>query len=205
MARLEADIVGLQEVDRRVFRSWFLDEMELCRRAARATMSVFGFARWFGPGGRYGNALVVRGGIRSHEVIDLTVDPARERRVAIVAEVSVQGRSLTVAVTHLQTDRREALVQLRHLLERLSRVSGEVLLLGDLNLPPADVRSVADPAGFQVAGGANSSGVDSPWQRIDHVVVRGIEIQHVEVPRPPVSDHRPVVATLGLGAAPPVH
>jgi endonuclease/exonuclease/phosphatase family metal-dependent hydrolase len=196
VAALDADIVGLQEVDRRVFRSWFVDQVELGRRAAAAADAVFGRARWFGPGGHYGNALLVRGGIGPREVVELPVEGGRERRIAIVADAIVRGRELTVAVTHLQNDHREALRQLDVLGRRLAGRPGPAVLLGDLNLRPDDVRLVTEPLGFTVAGGANSSGVDRPFQRIDHVVVRGFEVGAVHVPRPPVSDHRPVIAAL---------
>lgn len=196
VAMLDADVVGLQEIDVRVCRSWFVDQLRLARRAASASAAVFGFARWFGPGGRYGNGLVVRGAIANHEVIDLPVSGSRERRVAISADVAVGGHELTVVVTHLQNFHAEALLQLEFLVARLSTVRGPVVLLGDLNMHPDDVRAIVEPAGFTVAGGANSSGVDHPYQRIDHVVARGLTFDAIDVPRPPVSDHRPVIATM---------
>lgn len=203
VSMLDADVLGVQEVDRRIVRTYFMDQSELCRRAARATASVFGYARWFGPLGRYGNSLVVRGGVTHREVFDLPVEEGRERRVAILAEAWVQGHRLMVAVTHLQNHEPEALAQLGFLMDRLARLSGPVLLLGDLNLHPPEVTSIAEPAGFTVAGGGNSSGVDNPWHRIDHIVAKGMVFEHVDVPRPPVSDHRPVIATVRLDTADP--
>lgn len=196
--QLEADVVGLQEVDNRVFRSWFLNQAELARQAARADLGVFGSARRFGPGGRYGNALVAEGHLLDHEVIELPGRPRAERRVAIVATLelpALDGARLVVANTHLQNHHDHALDQLRFLTERLVGEPEPKVLMGDLNLHPEDVAPVVESAGYALAGGGNSSGVDDPWHRIDHVAVAGLAIESVDVPRPPVSDHRPVIVT----------
>jgi endonuclease/exonuclease/phosphatase family metal-dependent hydrolase len=42
------------------------------------------------------------------------------------------------------------------------------------------------------------SGTEQPLRRIDHIAVRGFAIGSVRAPRPPVSDHRPVIASLRL-------
>jgi endonuclease/exonuclease/phosphatase family metal-dependent hydrolase len=42
------------------------------------------------------------------------------------------------------------------------------------------------------------SGTEQPLRRIDHIAVRGFAIGSVRAPHPPVSDHRPVVASLRL-------
>jgi endonuclease/exonuclease/phosphatase family metal-dependent hydrolase len=204
---LDADLIALQEVDRRVVRSWFVDLAELARQAARAGAVTFARARWFGPGGQYGNALVSRGTIGAVDVVHLPVGGGREPRLAIVARAEVAGERVVVVSTHLQTKRSEAIEQLHFLVARLAEEQGPVLLCGDFNLHPDDVAPIVAAGGFELAGGANSSGVDHPWHRIDHIAVRGGTILAVDVPRPPVSDHRPVIATVrvaGRSAAPSV-
>lgn len=199
---LDADICGLQEVDRWVIRSWFMDQLAWSRRALNANGQAFAFARWFGPLGRYGNGLVARGAIADHVALQLPVDGLRERRSALWAEVTVAGTSLTVVNTHLQNNGIEARHQLRYLAERLDEVEGPVILMGDLNLDPSPVAEILRPHGFELAGGPNSSDVDAPRRRIDHIAVRGATIGAVRVPRPPVSDHRPVIAEITIRSTP---
>jgi endonuclease/exonuclease/phosphatase family metal-dependent hydrolase len=195
---LEADIAGLQELDRRVIRTWFVDQPALSAKAARATAHVFGAARSFGPGGRYGNALLVRGDLLEHEVVQLPHRAGTEPRVAIVATVTTRAGMVTVANTHLQNDTVQAAEQLHALLELLGPEPPPKVLVGDLNLRTHEVASSFAAAGWDLAGGADSSPAKHPYQRIDHIASVGFTIERVEVPAAPVSDHRPVIATLRL-------
>jgi endonuclease/exonuclease/phosphatase family metal-dependent hydrolase len=202
IALCAADIVGLQEVDHRVLRSWRLDQTALAARAAGATDQVFAAARPFGPGGLYGNALLVRGTITSSATVELPPGGRPERRVAIVAEAEVSTGRVRAVVTHLQNHRDAALAQLRFLAAHLEAAHDArplpTVVLGDLNLEPGAVAPVLGDAGFDLAGGPPSSDVEQPLRRIDHVAVRGFTVGEVEAPRPPVSDHRPIVASLQL-------
>lgn len=192
--RLDADVAGFQEVDVRVCRSWFVDQAALAARALGAGAHEFGLARPF-LGGRYGNALTVRGSISETSVVVLPPGVKPERRIALVSTVRCQWLHARIAVTHLQNHDADAAAQLAV----LAGLLGEdlpAIIMGDLNLHPDVVDPVLEAAGYTMAGGPNTSPVDDPWQRIDHVAVRGLHIETVEVPRPPVSDHRPVIVTV---------
>ncbi len=194
---LDADICGLQEVDRRVVRSWFVDQPALTAKALRAGTPAFALARRF-LGGDYGNALLARGAVSDVQVISLPLGVKPEPRVVLVATVHHSWLHARVAVTHLQNHTDDARLQL----QTLAGLLGDdlpAIVMGDLNLHPDDVAPALEAAGYTVAGGANSSPVDDPYQRIDHVAVRGLRIEQVDVPRPPVSDHRPVIVTLVPG------
>lgn len=196
MQLLEADVVGLQELDRRVIRTWFVDQPALCAKAAGATARVFAPARPFGPGGRYGNALAVRGAVTAHRVEPLPHVPGTEPRVAIVATVTTRAGTLTVANTHLQNDTAQASAQLDELLEVMASEPAPKVILGDLNLSTPQVAERFAAAGWDLAGGADSSPAHAPYQRIDHIAAIGLTIERVDVPAAPVSDHRPVIATV---------
>jgi endonuclease/exonuclease/phosphatase family metal-dependent hydrolase len=202
VALCDADIVGLQEVDHRVGRSWRLDQTALAAGAAGATDRLFAPARPFGPGGLYGNALLVRGTIISSTTVELPPGGRPERRIAIVAEVEVATGRVRAVVTHLQNHRDAALTQLRFLAARLVEAHAArplpTVVLGDLNLEPDAVAPVLGAAGLDLAGGPPLSGTEQPLRRIDHIAVRGFAIGSVRAPRPPVSDHRPVIASLRL-------
>jgi endonuclease/exonuclease/phosphatase family metal-dependent hydrolase len=195
---LDADVAGLQELDRRVVRTWFVDQPALCARTAGATAHVFGAARSFGPGGRYGNALLTRGDLLEHKVEPLPHRAGTEPRVAIVATVATRAGTITVANTHLQNDTAQAAEQLEALLELLEPEPPPKVLMGDLNLRTHEVAPRVAAAGWDLAGGADSSPAKRPYQRIDHIATVGFTIERVEVPAAPVSDHRPVIATMRL-------
>lgn len=193
---LDPDILGLQELDRRVIRTWFVDQPALSAKAANATAHVFGPARSFGPGGRYGNALAVRGSLLAHRVEKLPHVAGTEPRVAIVATVATRAGRVTVANTHLQNNTSQAFEQLAALLELMRDETPPKLILGDLNLHTHEVAPMFAAAGWDLAGGANSSPARVPYQRIDHIAAVGFTIERVDVPAAPVSDHRPVIATM---------
>ena len=195
VALLDADVLGLQEVDAGLRRSGRVDEALL---AAQATglAPVFGPARRVGWGGRYGNALLTAGPAR--DVVRLRMPrPGRgERRGAILARVTAGGRELSVATTHLAVETEEARRQLVLLVEALVRMPLPRVLLGDLNLGPDVVAEVVEPAGLTLAGGPPTYPANGPRIRIDHVAVAGLEIGTVSTPTSEVSDHRPLVVEL---------
>lgn len=194
---LSADIVALQEVDHRVFRSWFRDQTTL---AARATgmRGHFATARSLGPGGRYGNAVLVRGVVQRCETIAL--DSVGEPRVALVADVRFGDTPLTVISTHLQNRRpgrvEEAPRQLAQLLADAAGRTGPLVLCGDLNLRAPTVEPMLADAGMTAVVSGPTFPSDRPRIRIDWIAVRGLEIVRSGVPDLRSSDHRPVVATL---------
>ena len=99
VAGLRADVVALQEVDRRVVRSYFVDQAGLAARAVRHGRPLRGRPP-VRPGGRYGNALLVRG--RTLRTATWQLPGSGEPRVALFAEVVIGDSALTVGATHLQ-------------------------------------------------------------------------------------------------------
>jgi endonuclease/exonuclease/phosphatase family metal-dependent hydrolase len=189
------DVVALQEVERHVVRSWFRDQP---RAIALAAGMAFAYApaRRLAVVGDDGVALLVRGRILSSSSFLLPHSRRSERRAAIVARLSVSGRELTVAVTHLQN--RAPLVaaaQLRAVVTALDEQPGPHLLLGDLNLPPEQVVPHLT-SGLALAGGDPTYPAQRPRRRIDHVAGRGLHIDSVSVRRLAVSDHRALVAAV---------
>jgi endonuclease/exonuclease/phosphatase family metal-dependent hydrolase len=188
------DVVGLQEVERHVVRSWFRHQP---RRIARAGHMAFVYApvRRLALTGDDGIALLVRGEILSSSWSLLPHNGRKERRAAIVARVRVRGQELTVATTHLQNRASVAAHQLDAVVAALAAAPGPQVLLGDLNLGAERVAPRL-PDGFALAGGDPTFPADRPTRRIDHVAVRALNLESVAVRRAPVSDHRAVVATI---------
>lgn len=188
-AAFDADVLALQEVDVGTCRAKGVDLAEAVADAC-AMDHVFGPSRRF-PGGWYGNALFVRGGIDAWSVTALPRLPTwkwwQERRTAIVATVTpaaLAGRSLTVVATHLAVAQAVSEVQLDHLLTHLvppstgPDLNGAVaarpstVVLGDLNRFPSTVEPAAVAAGLTyVAHGPTNPVLPKRRLVIDHVLL----------------------------------
>ena len=193
-AAFEADVLGLQEVDRFARRSRFRD---IAADVATACGMAYTFApvARIGPTGRFGNALLVRGAIGDVAVVPLPRRAGSEPRGALV----VRAAGLSIAVTHLSRDRDESAAQIDVLLDALLDRPGPHVLLGDLNRRDHEVGRLGE-RGLTVAGGPPTYPADDPRLRIDHVAVDGgLRVESVEAPAVPVSDHRPVVVVLAAG------
>jgi endonuclease/exonuclease/phosphatase family metal-dependent hydrolase len=202
---LDADVLGLQEVDRGRRRSRMRDQSRVVARRSNATR-VYGRARRRGAVGAYGNALVARGSITDRSVLRLPRLGLRQPRVAILASVVVRGMTLSVAVTHLQHRPArladapdEAPEQLRAVLAALRARPGPHVFLGDCNLQPGRAEPILREAGFDVAETGPTFPADAPRIRLDYVAVDGLRIEDARVASAAgVSDHRAVVVDLSL-------
>ena len=194
-AAFDADILALQEVDRRARRSGWSDQVGRIARATRMS-AVFGEAARRPPLRRYGNALLARGRITDVEVVGLPRPSLGEPRVAILATVTVDGVAVSVAATHLSFRKEEGRPQLDELVGRLGDRPAPRLLLGDLNLGPDVVEPTLAAAGYDIASTPPTFPAQSPRMRIDYVAVTGLTIVSADAPETGMSDHRAVVAEL---------
>lgn len=192
-ASFGADVIALQEVDRRTRRVQGRDPLPLVAEATGLTI-VDGAVLPHG-GGTYGNALLVRGD--PDDVRHLALHRPRWpfwRRPEPRGAVRCRVGELTVATCHLSVEGRPlARRQLRDIVRWLDDASGPTVLLGDLNLrdpDPGDGWSVVDvPPAFPSR---------APRITIDHVLLRGCCGSAVEYAQQPVvSDHRPIVVEVG--------
>jgi endonuclease/exonuclease/phosphatase family metal-dependent hydrolase len=199
---LDADVLALQEVDRRACRTRLVDQS---RRVAwhLGMHHRFDPNRSLGLLGSYGNALLTRGRIVSVEHVVLPTPAPLEPRGAILARVAMAGAELTIAATHLSNRGNRdvphpARPQLDALLDRLAGVEGPVALLGDLNLGPELAGDAVSAAGFTRVDAPPTYPSDEPRISIDWIAVRGIDVSATEVPDVRSSDHRPLVATCAV-------
>ena len=200
---LQADVLGLQEVQGGRRRTWYLDQGAVVARWTGARHAS-GPARHRGLLKTYGNSLVVRGRIGDATVLDLPRAEVREPRAAVLARVTVRGIDVSVAVTHLQHRPKrfahlahDAPDQLRYVLDALRERPGPRVLLGDLNLEPDVTAAIFAAAGMTVAEHGPSFPAHGPRRRIDYIAVDGLEVRRAWVAdRSPVSDHRAVMAEL---------
>jgi endonuclease/exonuclease/phosphatase family metal-dependent hydrolase len=192
-ALLRADVLALQEVDVRRYRTRFAKQPD--RIASGSGMvSVFGPASTSLFGG-YGNALLVRGSIDEHTVVHLP-QRSEEPRSCLLARVRVDGRVFSVAVTHLSTQRHEAAEQLQVAVDRLVAMASPHLLLGDLNLEPEHVATVTTSADLVLVQHAPTFPNEAPRLTIDHIAFDDCRLETADAPLTPCSDHRPLVVDL---------
>jgi endonuclease/exonuclease/phosphatase family metal-dependent hydrolase len=225
--RIDADVLGLQEVDRDQPRSANADLTAVAADAMGAVDSQFVAAlagtpggTWMAatgeeqPGASYGIALLSRFPVTSWRVVRLPVLRSRvpvwfrgdrrpkvvadEPRVAVAAVLEGPAGPMTVATTHLSFVPGWNTVQLRRLVRALAGTREPLVLTGDLNLEPEQVRRITRLR--PIAEGATFP-AEEPARQLDHVLVRGP--LHVsgpaEVPRLPLSDHRALVVPCELG------
>jgi endonuclease/exonuclease/phosphatase family metal-dependent hydrolase len=119
-----------------------------------------------------------------------------ESRVALVAEVVAPPPlgALTVVATHLSFLPGWNDIQLRMLMHQIRRMTGPVVLMGDLNLEPEHVQRTT---GLRSLGAADTFPAQAPTRQIDHVLARDVPgrptAQAITLP---VSDHAALVVDL---------
>lgn len=129
---LDADIIGLQEVDMRLLVD---GRAQLDFLAETLEMHPVPGPNVKGRRGKFGNAMLSRWPIRGVRRIDLTVRHY-EPRGAIMTELEVRGHALRVVVTHLGLNAAERRLQVRTLLaafEEECREDVPIIVMGDFN------------------------------------------------------------------------
>lgn len=128
---LDADVVGLQEVDARYHLQNDLDQIEHLQRLTG--MAAVPGATLVNHRGYYGNALLSRHPVRAVRHFDLSW-AGREKRAALDVEVEVEGTPARVIVTHFGLRGAERREQVRGILQLLQQGRPEpVAIVGDFN------------------------------------------------------------------------
>jgi endonuclease/exonuclease/phosphatase family metal-dependent hydrolase len=225
VAALGADVLALQEVDRGLARSGMLDLAAIAAEAMGGAAARFAPALIGDPAGEwrpaddadletsaggYGVALVSREPVLRWHVLRLEPSerfrvpyrPAAggvvwvrdEPRVAVAATIRTAAGERTVAATHLSFVPGVNVRQLRRTVRWLEALPGPRLLLGDLNLPNALARRAT---GWHPLAEQRTFPADRPLVQLDHVLSdEPLPARRVRVPRPPLSDHLPLVVEL---------
>ena len=201
----QADIVGLQEVDRGVERT---GRRDLLKEIADLTGLRFAFGKNLDhQGGDYGNGLLTSRPIVSVGNRPLPNTGGGEQRGALQVVVDVEGTQVLVLITHL--DHRAADLQrvasADAILEMLQAFGpGPVVAIGDFNDIPGSATWTRLMTVFTDTWAAVGTGngftipVEAPAKRIDWILVRGLEPVSAEVLQSDASDHLPVRGVLRL-------
>ena len=202
----QPDIVALQEVDVNTRRSG-LNEASLL---AEKTKMNFYFAKAIDhDGGDYGVAILSKYSLSNgttHKLPTLAGTNG-EPRVLATANITVNGKKLTIACTHLDAQRNDTnrVLQVNTIADILQKEQNPVILAGDLNAPPGStvintldkhfLRTCLQNCAFTIP-------VTVPTKEIDFIAVKpsdAFSIQsHRVIEEKYASDHFPVVAHLGI-------
>jgi endonuclease/exonuclease/phosphatase family metal-dependent hydrolase len=225
---LDADVLGLQEVDRDQPRSFGADLTAVAAEAMGAPEHQFVAALSGTPGGTwmaatgeeqpgsatYGIALLSRFPVVSWRVVRLPALRATvplwsrwthrpflardEPRVAVAAVLGGPSGEFTVCNTHLSFIPGWNAVQLRHLVRSLTGTREPVAVIGDLNMQTAQATRVSH---LRSIASAATFPATRPMRQIDHVLVRGglRASAPAEAVRLPLSDHRALVVDCAAG------
>ena len=208
-----ADVVLLQEVDRRTRRSGLVDQPVMLAQRT-------GFSMAFGKtldydGGEYGIAVLSRWPIAQESLVRLPVDPPQQRaggayepRGAQRVVVRGPGGEITVINTHLDPSRddRYRLQELRTVLSLARGAGSRVVVGGDFNsTPESDVQARARSGGLRDAWLECGHGVGftypaaAPTKRIDYLYLAGTATcAEATVLETTASDHRPLLVVVRM-------
>ena len=200
---IDADVIALQEVDRRFGRRAAVLPAHAIRDHGR--FHVVPFALLPDSMGWHGNALLVRKDIavRAVTAVDL---PTLEPRGAICARLEIEGRSMQVAGMHLDLSGLRRRQQLRAVQAHIAEAGTmPTVMMGDFNewsLRGGSLRALGP--GWQVLETGPSFPARRPLARLDRMVIgQGCVCLGAGVHRSTLSaiasDHLPIVARMRLG------
>ncbi len=207
LRELDADVIGLQEVDCGFEPAFDVDQLELLANVAGMTPIEGPTLR--GEGGHYGNAILTRVRPTSVRRHDLSVS-RREPRGALDVDVDIQGTTIRVIATHLGLRRSERARQARKLAAALSdHARPQTVVVGDFNeWRPRERALVPLSAALGAAPRLRTFPARFPVLPLDRIWAMPPEaIESMSTHASPLasvaSDHLPVVAMLrwNTGAA----
>ena len=203
IARTGADIVALQEVDRRLApRPTVLPRTEILRHTGYEPL---GFVANGAPSlGWHGQTILVRRGIGviAAEGIEL---PGLEPRGAVMAELETPEGALRVVGVHLALLKRWRLMQIAAIHAAVAaRVEMATVIIGDFNdwSTRGSGRALAD--GFRLHAPGRSFPANRPLGALDRAALGpGVHLRRAEVvsagAAPIASDHLPILIEVALG------
>jgi len=199
---LDADVIGLQEIDVQYFRKSKVDQVDYLSKAT-------GFNVLLGPtrkreDGHYGNAVLTNHRIIQKRQINFSV-PGREPRGAIDVDLEIKEKRVRLIVAHLGLGIFERRFQVKRLRESFSSQCGHFeIMVGDINewFPKGSpLRQLHDY--FGRSPGRRTFPSCFPVLALDRIWVRPADaLVEMDVHVSPLSrfasDHLPLKATIAL-------
>jgi len=209
LKREQVDVVALQEADAPSFWSGNFNHVDYLARQASYSSAVNG-THVDGPGLSYGTALLSNSGLRHAESVTFNPDIALTPKGFVVSTVEWPGQPhVQVDVVSLHLDFSSEMTRRAQALELIEFMRGRnrpMVVMGDFNAEwgasDATVRLIASELALRAyqPDGEGQSTFPYRGKRLDWILVsHGMEFREYRVVSDAVSDHRGVVAELGLG------
>ena len=221
---LDADVLGLQEVDRNLPRSAHADLTAVAAEAMGAIEHRFVAALSGSPGvawiaatgeeqpdsAAYGVGFLSRYPVTGWEVVRLAPVPTRvpmwfrgsrtpvwvrdEPRVAVVATVETPYGEVSFVNTHLSFIHWWNGRQLHTVTRALEHCTRPLVLMGDLNMGPVRAATLT---GMRPLASHPTFPVDAPREQLDHILLDGdLPVSGSAALELPLSDHRALYVDL---------
>jgi endonuclease/exonuclease/phosphatase family metal-dependent hydrolase len=192
------DIVGLQEADGGSFRTAFVDQARYLAASAGFPYAQSMVTRDFGRFAQHTNSLLSRLPIQA--IHEHRLPGAMDGRGVLEARFNLDGRPLTIFVTHLALRQRTRLRQAAFL-AKLVNNAGPALLMGDFNAKPRseELAYLETHAGLRLATTPAHGTLPSwsPRAAVDHILATPELAVETYGPLPELlSDHLPVQAEI---------
>jgi endonuclease/exonuclease/phosphatase family metal-dependent hydrolase len=209
LKREQPDVVALQEADAPSFWSGNFHHVDYLARQASFSSAVNG-THVDGPGLAYGTALLANTDLRFAESITFNPDLALTPKGFVVSTVEWPGQPhVQVDVVSLHLDFASEATRRQQALELIAFMRNRgrpMIVMGDFNADwggsDATVRLIAGELALNAydPGGKGQNTFPYYDKRLDWILVSSeLEFREYQVVADTVSDHRGVIAELGLG------
>ena len=205
-------ICGLEEVDICNKRSQYIDTPKVVADMLTEKSGVkhyYAYASaindYANPGSRYGNAVISRYPILDQRsvMVDLGfgVKDEYEPRVILAADIDVEGRVLTLVVTHFGLHESERELAVKKLREIVEGAEHPIIFMGDLNTTPDSaiyngVAELLEDSSEDMAAPLTFPS-NEPKYKIDYIFrSRGLVTRDIRTSPVQYSDHLPLTVTL---------
>lgn len=136
--KADADIIGMQEVDKETSRVNGINSAKYI--AEKLEMNYVYGANIPMYGGEFGNAIISRYPITFFKNYKLSWQTGHEQRGLLLSRIRVEDRNIYFASTHLShTDIKLAAEQVKDILKIIQKLTEPVIIVGDFNSPPATI------------------------------------------------------------------
>ncbi|HKJ72379.1 MAG TPA: endonuclease/exonuclease/phosphatase family protein [Gammaproteobacteria bacterium] len=192
------DIVGLQEADGGSFRTAFVDQARYLAASAGFRFCESMITRDFGRFARHTNSLLSRLPVQA--IHEHRLPGAMDGRGVLEARFNLDGRPLTLFVTHLALRQRTRMRQTGYLAQ-LVRAAGPSVVMGDFNARPGsrEIALLCERSGLHLSTRPAHATLPSwrPRVAVDHILATPELTLEGYGPIPELlSDHLPVQATV---------
>ncbi|MDF2518861.1 MAG: endonuclease [Sphingobacterium sp.] len=197
-----ADLVGLQEIDVNLGRSYNEDQ---AKKLAELTGMHYIFSKGIDlEQGEYGTAILSKYPIERVEKHFLPSPVESERRSLSIVEVRINNKKILFANTHLDLKDKNKIAQAKFITSRFKNEKRPIILVGDLNSKPTD--PAIKELGMLFTKTSSQNGFtfpqDRPSTEIDYIMVNTSShpkfFNHRVIEEKYASDHRPLYVEIDI-------